>query len=321
MSTLASERSSHSISLASTAENDGQELYCPFPSAIHPEVAEIQAHTMAWAIALGLAHGERAASRLDFAKIGWLAARANPRAPRALVELVADWTTLFCLLDDHIERFAEAQAVGSYLDEVLAALTIVDARPGDSIQCAARDLQRRLKVLADRHWHARFASKLRELFDAFELEAHRRRSGGTADVRAYLAMREVTVGVWVELELSELALGVELTREERASTRMIGRIACNLVGWANDIHTYEKELEAGDPNNLVLVLSHATRIDLRSALARVSRMHDREANELAQRITQIELAGTDGERHFAAIVGHWVRGHLDWARETGRYAG
>ena len=36
-------------------------------------------------------------------KIGRLAARANPQGRRDLVEIAADWTTLFCLLDDRIE--------------------------------------------------------------------------------------------------------------------------------------------------------------------------------------------------------------------------
>ncbi len=99
------------------------------------------------------------------------------------------------------------------------------------------------------------------------------------------------------------------------------RMTCNLVGWANDIFTYEKEIVAGDPNNLVLVMARSLRLDVPSALARAIRRHDREANELALRIAEVELSGSEPMRGLAAILGHWVRGHLDWARETGRYDG
>ncbi len=297
-------------------------LHCPFPAALHPEVNAIQAHAVAWAVAFGLVDGERAALRLDASKVGWLAARANPTAPRQLVEIAADWTTFFCLLDDRIERLPSSEAVASYLDEVLAALTGAGTpRYGDSIQGAARDLHHRLRLVADKAWMARFAAKNRELFDAFQFEACVRASGGMSEVRTYVPMREVTVGIWVELELSTLAADLELSVVERAATEDMARMACNLVGWANDIFTYEKELAAGDPNNLVLVLAKSRRSDLPTALARAIRMHDREANELALRIAQVELSDSVAVRSYAAILGGWVRGHLDWARETGRYDG
>ncbi|MBK6518076.1 MAG: hypothetical protein IPM79_30335 [Polyangiaceae bacterium] len=315
---LCSRRSSSS---PSSPARSNKALHCPFVSGLHAEVDAIQAHVVAWAVALGLVDGERAAHRLDASKVGWLLARANPEAPRSFVELAADWTTFFCLLDDRIEQFPTPDSVASYLDEVLRALTGGPADPGDSIQHAARDLHRRFQLVAERRWMARFARKNRELFEAFKVEAHARASGGMGDVRSYLPLREVTVGIWVELEISELGAGIELCPEERAETIDMARMACNLVGWANDIFTYEKELAAGDPNNLVLLLARSDGGDLDAALQRAVRMHDREANSLALRIGEASGVGSEAVRRFASVLGHWVKGHLDWAHETGRYAG
>lgn len=296
-------------------------LHCPFGGGLHAEVEAIQAHAVAWAVALGLVDGERAAHRFDASKVGWLVARANPDAPRELVELAADWTTFFCLLDDRIERLPSMEVVAAYLDEALGALTGARALPGDSLQHAACDLHRRLRLVADRSWMLRFAEKNRELFEAFKVEARARAAGGMGSVEAYLPLREVTVGIRVELELSELATGIALTAEEREETAAMSRMACNLIGWANDVFTFEKELSAGDPNNLVLMFARSNRGDLDAALARAVRMHDREANELALHIARHHQAGSAATSRFARVIGHWVRGHLDWAHETGRYAG
>ncbi len=187
-----SQRSSRSsLSRAS----DARKLHCPFSAALHPEVLAIQAHAVGWAVALGLVHGERAALHLDASKVGWLAARANPSGRRELVEIAADWTTFFCLLDDRIERLASPDIVDSYLEEVLESLTGAGHPSGDSIQGAARELHRRLALVADKPWLAHFAQRNRELFEAFRLEARVRAGGGTLSVESYVPMREVTVGV------------------------------------------------------------------------------------------------------------------------------
>jgi len=300
---------------------DTKRLHCPFTPGLHAEVEAIQAHAVGWAVALGLVVGEHAAVRLDASRVGWLVSRANPEARRELVEIAADWTTFFCLLDDKIERLPAPSAVGAYLDEIYAALTGGPCTRGDSLSGAAHDLSRRLHQIADKPWRTHFAARNRQLFEAFVLEAEVRAAGGFSELRDYLPMREVTVGIWVELALSELALGIELTTRERAETHQISRLACNLIGWANDIFTFEKERAAGDPNNLVLVLAKSLGGDLRSALGRAIQMHDREANELALHLAQIRLTGSDAAQRYAATLGYWVRGHLDWARETGRYDG
>ena len=51
-----------------------------------------------------------ALDRLHRSRIAWLAARAYPRGEARLLQIAADWTTLFCLLDDHIERLPGAAA-------------------------------------------------------------------------------------------------------------------------------------------------------------------------------------------------------------------
>lgn len=70
-------------------------------------------------------------------------------------------------------------------------------------------------------------------------------------------MREITVGIHAELALGEIVDDLDLSRaaRERAAKLGLARRASNLIAWANDVYTYEKEIQIGDPNNLVTVLA------------------------------------------------------------------
>lgn len=293
-------------------------LHCPFEGAIHADVEGIQLHAVTWAVEQGLVRDAREAARLSASKVGWLVARANPSGDREAVELAADWTTFFCLLDDRIERLPGRDTIAPYLERALAALSGGSTRE-DAFLVAAGDIGRRFRARASVPLWEAFERENAKLFAMFVVEAEARACGGAPDVASYLAMREVTVGVGVELILSELAAGLSLTKAEREAMADMARMAKNLVGWENDLFTHLKERVAGDPNNLVLLLAAHQRLDLAAAAARVARMHDRDANALALRVAEVERGGSAGARRYAAILGAWVSGHLAWARETGRY--
>jgi hypothetical protein len=294
------------------------ELHCPFAGAIHEDDDAVNAATLAWAREVGLVDAQRA-GRLAASKIGSLVARAYPRGAREPLQLAADWTTLFCLLDDWIERLESTAAVARTLAAVHAALCHgVPANAASPLERAAADVGARFARLASPAQRRRFDARASQLFQAFAHESEVRASGRPAPMRAYLPLREVTVGLYVEMEIGEIVDGIELSADARAAAERVGllRSTSNLVGWANDIHTYEKEVREGEPNNLIAVMV-AEGMDLGSAVARAVAMHDAEARSFAARAAEV---GSDPElRRYADTLRAWVRGHLDWSRETGRY--
>lgn len=316
MTSTAASRSA--VEAHSAAVSRVPELHCPFPGGVHAEVGAINLATVAWAREVGLVDG-RGASKLAASKIGSLVARAYPRGEREPLQLAADWTTLFCVLDDAIERLSSPSDVARTLAEVHAVLCR-GARPraASALEIAADDVGVRFARLASPAQRARFGARVSELFTAFAVESDVRASGRPAAMSAYLPMREVTVGLYVEMEIGEIVDGIELSADARAAAERAGllRSTCNLVGWANDVHTYEKEVHEGEPNNLVAVMI-AEGMDLGSAVARAVAMHDAEARSFAARTG--ELGGDPALQRYAATLRAWVRGHLDWARETGRY--
>lgn len=296
-------------------------LVGPGTPAVHAEVERVQAASLAWARAFGLVEPSQV-ERLGRARIAWLPARAYPRGDAAALQIAADWTTLFCLLDDRIEREVEAEAVERLLAGLLAMFE-PGARAGeDALQRACVDLRERIAATG-REGHARFVRRLRELFAAFVVEAQTRAAGTIPGLAAYLPLREQTVGLHVEFELGERVVGIELTAAERgcAARVELARLASALVGWANDIYTHEKEIRAGETHNLVFVLAQAEGLSLAVAVARAVAMHDAALGRFMALVEELRVGGSAGLGGYAAMMTTWVRGHLDWGRETGRYGG
>lgn len=302
-------------------------LCVPFASALHPEVELVQARSVRWARDLGLVGEGAGLDRLRRSRIAWLAARAYPRGDVRTLQIAADWTTLFCLLDDHIERLPGAAAVAEEL-AVLAARLESGASAGDDTPMRRAMLDLRERLLAEgAEYLRRFQARVRELFAAFVAEAAERSAGRIPDPDGYVPMREVTVGLHVEFVIGELIAEVGLSPIARRHPLRVAlaRAASNIVGWANDIYTHEKEIQQGEVHNLVFVLAKAEDLALAEALARAVEMHDREVEEFVALVRAVEVdvriadADRDALRRYAAMMTAWVRGHLDWGRETGRY--
>lgn len=86
------------------------------------------------------------------------------------------------------------------------------------------------------------------------LEAINRARGITPDLTTYLRMRSLTSGLWIDTEFIEIAERVHLPPEVRnhSVVRTLTCAANNIVCWANDIISLDKEVKRGDIHNLVL---------------------------------------------------------------------
>lgn len=300
------------------------ELYCPFLPRIHRLAPEVQESSVTWARDMGLVRDGAQLQRLRQAKIAGLACRAYPEARRTPLQLAADWTTLFCLLDDRTETIREPEVLRAYLAKLLDHFH-GSARPSDDgIARAFEDIGERLRAEAPPRWVDRFASQLQALFAGFDAEVRNRSRDIIPPLAEYLKVREITVGVRVELELAELTDGVKVPPHVRAHPvfdALIAR-ACNIIGWANDIYTYRKEIDDGDVHNLVVVAmqEHGSTFD--EAVDWAVQLHNDETHALELALESLPrfdpVADEELAAHASALTS-WVRGHLDWAHETGRY--
>jgi avermitilol synthase len=299
-------------------------LYCPFVPKVHPDASSVHEGSVLWALSLGMLPTDQHARVAHQAKIGWLVAYAFPTAMPRRLQLVADWTVLFCALDDYIEKLGQASEVEAYLQHLLDLLRAdIASSSEDPLAAGMLDLQWRLLALAPLSQFTRFTDRLEELFAGFVTEAENRDRAQIPDIASYIALREVTAGLHVLFTLGELIEGFRLpdhVREHLAIRTLITRTS-NIVGWANDLFTYEKEIRAGENHNLVLVLMNERRLPLSEAVAQVVALHDNEVRRFLVEVEQLPSFGAAdaGVQRYVDMLRSWIRGHLDWAHETGRY--
>lgn len=300
------------------------QLYCPFPSAINPHVDAVQERSVAWAVEFGLVAEGRPAEKLAAAKIAHLEALVMHHASREALELAADWTTWFCLLDDQLERdgLGPVQMSG-YFARLLAGFEEGTMNAGGPLADALSDIRQRLQKLGGTRFVARFASVLEQLFLAFVWEEINRKKRLTPTRHAYGTMRADTVGLAPQFLLGQLAEGIELSDGLRAHAQIeeLEQLVSRAVGWANDVCTYEKELMAGEPHNLVFVLMASEGLSLESALREAAHTHDREVATFIAKCDELPNFGADEQaaQRYVGLLRRWIRGHLDWSALTGRY--
>ena len=299
-------------------------LYCPFTSSVHEDASSVHAGSVQWAQSLGMLPTEQHVKHAHKAKVGWLVARAFPTATSCGLQLVADWTVLFCVLDDHIEKYGTAVDVEEYLLNLLDLFRAdIAGASNDPFAAGLLDIRARLLAMGSVSYFMGFADRLEVLFKGFITEARNRDNAQIPDLTSYLPLREVTVGLQVMYGLAELLEGFSLPAAVHAHPliQALARHTSNIVGWANDLFTYEKEFREGEIHNLVLVLMNELGISLTEAVVQATALHDNEIHSFLSCIDQLPSFGA-ADRDVACYVEMlrcWIRGHLDWAHETGRY--
>jgi hypothetical protein len=301
------------------------ELYCPFEPGLNARVAEAQRGSVAWAERYGMVQSSEHLAKLDRSKIAWLTARGFPSASLDVLQLAADWTTLFCLLDDRIEtREADPVSLSTYFLDLIDAFR--GGTPGRSLDPIGEgliDLSKRMDRLATPAHNRRFAAVFRELLGGFLWEEINRWKLMRPNRDAYRTMRQITVGLRPQFILGEIGDGIDLPAHVRGhrSIAKLESITCSAIGWANDIFTCAKELGQDHAHNIVLLVMDEESLSLTAVVRQIAAGHD----ELIRSFQTIEeelpssLAEDESVQLYIRMLRHWIRGHLDWARETGRY--
>ena len=248
-------------------------------ATVNTHVSTAQRRSVEWAERFSLIQGEKQRHHLNGSKIAWLVGRAFPKASLEGLQFASDWTTLFCLLDDRIED----PGLHPIQASTLLAQWLEAFRRGetsqDPISNAFVDLHHRLKFSAQSF--SLFLSRLEELCLCFSWEAIHRRQGVTPDLETYLHMREISVGLYAEFALSGLIDGFELPAQllDDPQIQRLMSLASRVVGCANDLFTYEKELQQGELHNLVHVLMTRQQLTKEEAVDRAIQIHDAAVRE------------------------------------------
>lgn len=259
--------------------------------------------------------------------VGQLVGRFYPHAGRADLELLADYIFFLFMWDDFCDEGAarsEPQVFCERNRHALAAFTcgaLGDDAPALAHMLVA--LYDKLRARMSGAWLCRFAVDTQDWLEATVWEASDRRAGTRPSVDVYVRQRRFASAIHPCLDLIELAAGIELPIAVRSDPDFIelGGRANNIIGWTNDVFSFEKEAGSQELHNLVLVLANARRLAQRDALEQAIGMVNGELAVFAA------LGERLRQRHGAPLHAYvdgcadLVAGNLDWSMTAPRYRG
>jgi 5-epi-alpha-selinene synthase len=300
----------------------------PFPAAINPHAIEAQLATITWARQHRLLQREAAYRRLDRLQYGMLMARAYPSAARETLQIVTDWSTWLFLLDDQCDEAGlghDPEQMAHLHSQFIDVLDGVSPNYDDvPLAHGLWDLRTRILLHAPDGWYGRFRRSVTQYFIANVWEATNRRQGHIPDAASYCAMRLDTSAVYPCLLLIALTEGLQLPSEvyDHPDVQRLAKMTNNVISWANDIVSLEKELRQGDVHNLAFILSHEQKISFQAAVDRVAALHDAEVDTFIALTRQLPaftpLVDIALQRYVSGMR-FWMRANLDWSLDAVRY--
>jgi 5-epi-alpha-selinene synthase len=305
-------------------------FYCPFPVQINENVEIVHQHTLQWAVDTGLvSQGDKRYQRLEKARFAWLTSLTQPYSQLEDLQLAADWHTWLFAHDDVVD----ATAVGRDPEQVVAIhARFIQVLQGDEpgqfdsrVAHALADIRRRITNRTDPIWAERFAGSVEQYFQANDWEAANRYENITPDLATYIKMRQYTGAVFTCFNIIYLSLDLAPRARflQHIYVQQLANMANHHICWVNDIRGLQKEIRENNMNNLVLVLQKRHNLTLTEAVKRAISYCDREVEafiKLEKRLPKFDAVEQDQLAAYLNALRAWMRGHVQWYTETGRYA-
>lgn len=304
-------------------------LYYPFSPVINPHADAIHESTLNWLSCFDVFRDDVSYNAFYSSHIGRLAARFHPYAPQDALQLVSDWYAWMFLKDDQRDESEigkHPQLLAAANNRYLEILKGKNPRPGEQpLTYALMDLRQRLIEKAPTSiWMRRFTRRVAEHFTSTVWEATNRSRGLRPDLKAYVRMRPITGGMYVDTEFIGIAERTHVPPEvrEQPDVEALMRTSNNVICWANDLFSLEKEAERGDVHNLVLILQYEQGCSLQKAVSEAVAMHNAQVQEFERVVPHIPSFGQAVNANlsrFIDVLKTRMRGNLDWSQESGRY--
>ncbi|MEU4508802.1 hypothetical protein AB0G05_04840 [Nonomuraea wenchangensis] len=304
-------------------------LPCPFPNEINEHGVAVDAESHTWLAATHMLKGAETIEHFRRSKIGMLAARTNPTVPRDSLRLINDWYNWLFAFDD---AFCEGELMGHRASALARALPplleILDGRrepdESDVFGVALRELLHRISELATPAQVDRWRTTVKEYLFAQIWEAANREVDLIPTPEDYVMMRRITGATYTCFALIDVGGGYRLEAEEwhHPDVRTLSDLACDLIGWDNDLLSYAKERDNDKArHNLVTVLATHKSLTLQDALVEVAQMHNDAVAAFLDRRAALDRWATLPVRKYVRGLEHWVRGHIEFSLGSARYVG
>jgi hypothetical protein len=302
-------------------------LSYPFAPAIHPHIEQLEQESVErWARKLGLHARHRGFKKLQHSRFAVLLGRSHPTSAKESLELIVDFAIWLFLWDDQFDNKINDKLVSSeWIRQQNAVATGILRGATPEFESAPllwilADIRTRLAERMPVTWMERFIRHCEDYFAGTVRESEARHAGIHPDVEAYIQLRRQTSGVYMVVDLIELAEDIRLSEETMNHPllqRMID-ITNDVVGWSNDIFSLASDMQDEGHLNLVLSIHQHAQPKLQDALSVAAKMHDAELEHF-QTLRQFCPSFGEEVSRFVNGLSLWMRANYDWSILTRRY--
>jgi 5-epi-alpha-selinene synthase len=301
---------------------DIPELYCPIPSMANPHASEAEKHSLEWAQRFRLVHQEEYQAA-QAAKSAWFGAYPMPDASPEDLFLAADWAMWLFVYDDLVDgpNTNKEQMVAT-LHRLTSILKGEAATEQDHpVAHALYNFCTRLKTRCDKWWYDRFVSDVERQFHGYLWERAFQSNEQTPDLSTYIRLRPYTYVPCVTLACIARDIKPNAAFLQHGTIIAMTSMALNQICWVNDVLGVNREIEEGSPQNLALVIMKEFNLPLKDALRRAAHMTNAEMKAFLKLEESLPDFGDEDNdaKSYVNVLRRWIRGHLDWYRETARY--
>lgn len=294
---------------------------------VHPHDCERLADSaaVAWAKRFQLAQGQKALRKVAGIRCGSCAAHTYPRADEKVVNLGAKLVTWLFLFDDAYgegPHADDARDLMSTLTSYSRALR-TGVRPfrATPFHIALLDLRARaLELTQSQDWLNRFADSFDCYFGGCVMEYYARHNPGPVNLSEYRRLRAWSIGTFPVFDLIELSKRPLSPAEAGApELGVLKDRAALLCAWANDIYSFKKESDDGDPMNLVSVLARQYQLDLGEAFGAAAEVFNTDWALYQEERAHLLALKSEALNSYAGGLEEWIFGNLSWTALCRRY--
>ncbi|MFY0583108.1 terpene synthase family protein [Cystobacter fuscus] len=186
-----------------------------------------------------------------------------------------------------------------------------------------RDIRERLLGSMPRARRERFIQSCQSYFRGTIREARVRAERLCLDVSSYVELRRLSAGTSLVFTQMEALEGFFLPEDILAHPTLVQLMytATDVMAWANDLFSLERDLRDEFHPNLVLSLRLERTLSLDRAVHAAAEMHDTAVRRFLVQERALPSFGAHDAAVSRLVLGlrRWIRANLDWSRVTGRY--
>ena len=310
-------------------------LYCPFPSKLNPHVEKSDKHTTNWVKKYRLVPSEEVWSYYHRQKFTWMVARMFPTAEPHALSIAADLNTLLFILDDQFDEHSDDSAgikQSVQFERLVHALigimkrnSLVTLEKGGPVLSAVSDFWRRIRKLGNLGWQVRFIESLQQAFAANLWRIENVNRSQLPSVEEYMKWRPIFSGASFFAYLLEAIEGFCLPDYVflDGKVQRLVQLCSNTICWANDLFSFNKELEQGDEMNLVMLIRNNRDCSIDEAITAAVNIHDEQVKQfetLAQELPSFNMSTDLQLSRYIHALSIMMKGNIDWStKDTERY--